>query len=169
MPTRPFSGDPPPAASVVWLALDSYEIRPFSKILASVLGTRLAQVGRAWKSPIASEKQKELARKRARKWADMTTLRGLEWLTAHGRARRIGGGYLRIRPQVETEQDALLDACVEVEQRLRGLRAVWSVNPNFPGREYTEEVRAGWSADLDALVRQLDVVSKGIRKRRRGG
>lgn len=168
MTTRPFAGDQPPSATLVWLALDSYEIRPFSRLVASLLATRLARLGRAWKKRTATESERQLVRKRARKWADVTTSRGLAWLTAHGRARKIGGGYLRVRPQVETEMEALLEVCVEVEQRLRGLRTIWSINPNYPERERHGGTLDDWRASLDQLLSQLDAVARGIRTRRRG-
>jgi len=168
MRTRPFSGEAPSAAAAVWLALDYYEIRPYARIRSSLLATRLAEVGRAWKRREASQHSRETAQRRVRKWADVTTLRGLSWLVRQGRAKKIGGGYLRSRPEEGTDLTGLLDACVEVEQRLRTVRVIWSNNPDFPGKEQPEETRKLWDGDVRRLLEQLEAVSRGIRAREHG-
>ena len=73
---------------------------------------------------------------------------------------------MRVRPRETTELTTLLDACVEVEQRLRTLRAVWANNPNFPSKELPEETRVFWDAELSQLLEKLEVVAEGIRGRR---
>lgn len=165
MRTRPFAGDLPPSANLVWLALDRYEIRRFGQLVRSLESTRLSEVGRAWKWPRASEERVKETRARARKWADVTTSRGLEWLTRHGLARKIGEGYLRTRSKNTGELDALLDQIVELEQRLRVVRTVWASNPEFPGKRRAVDYQQEWDATLLDLVDRLKKVRQGILQR----
>jgi len=163
MRTRPDSGDPPSAASWVWLALDPYEIRSYTRIVASLRATRQAQVGPGWKHPKASVEQIERANRRVTKWADVMTTRGLHWLEQHGKVTKLHGGYLRRPPGARTGGAPLLDLMVEVEQRLRGIRTVWQNNPEFPRQDLPEVFQEQWASDIRTLLRQLGAVSQGIR------
>lgn len=170
MRTRPSDGEWPTAASTVWLALDRYEIRPFSRVVAILLSGRLARLGRAWKGGPVSEGLRTTTWRRARKWADVNTSRGLDWLVLHQKARRVGGGYLRARPESTGALDRLLDAMVEAEQRLRGIRTILASNPEFPGTDPVGAAQRQWAGDLEYLLGRLDFVTCEVEKRelRRG-
>lgn len=165
MRTRPPANELPTAAWLAWSALDRYEIRSYSRVVGSVLSGRLAQLGRAWKGGTASAAQKDNTWRKARKWADVTTTRGLDWLVQHGEAKKVGVGYLRARPAKPGPLTELLDIIAEAEQRLRGVRIVLATNPDFPGEKAHELSESQWRDGLQYLLRQMDAAARGIRRR----
>ncbi len=165
MRTRPFAGEAPFAAQFVWLALDPREVRSYGRVANSLRSTRLAQAERTWKKKAAPALAIERTHRLARKWADVTTSRGLAWLLRQGWIVKVGKGYLRRPRGSPTGGDPFLATMWEAEQRLRNLRVIWENNPRFPEKSASEEVRKKWVGEYQTLFQQLGDVLKGLEER----
>lgn len=166
----------PPAARQAWAALDGRKVRPFSEVKRNLMANRFAMIetGRA-KVPAAQPAE---IRQRVEKWADVTTSRGLTWLTRHGEAARHAGGYLR-RTRTASPADArLLEDVVGLEQRLAYLRRLLQ---NRRGQEpwlpqkvpVTSEIPALAVEDMHALrallTRVVDELNRRLPRERNPG
>lgn len=157
----------PSCAEHVWLAIDPHEVRSFGRIRSALYSDHVSELLARGTAPELNEERQRALLRPAPKWADVTTTRGLAWLCRHGHAVRISGGYLRGPVGATSGEDPWLSLLLEAEQRLKGARVIWQVNPGYPGRRAPPVQRTQWVSDLRRLSDQLTAITRGLRRRAR--